>query len=74
MQLRQRKPFFFSDAVTPATKFRAGDIVHDKVGGEIGVVEFARSDGRCCVQWPSGTREWIHEDSLCGPLANRPQE
>jgi hypothetical protein len=27
-------------------------------------VEYARSDGMCCLTLPSGKKEWVHEDVL----------
>jgi hypothetical protein len=59
----------YSEVFTTALKFHPGDLVHTIDGGEIGTVEYIRSrDGFACIQWPSGTREWVHQDGLCGPL------
>jgi hypothetical protein len=49
-------------------RFVVGDRVHAMDGGEVGVVEFIRRDGMCCLRWPSGTREWRPQQHLCGPL------
>jgi hypothetical protein len=66
MKLRKGKPFFFSDtAELRAPRFLPGDPVLDiDDPGEIGIVEFARSDGNICLRWPSGRKEWLHESRL----------
>jgi uncharacterized protein YodC (DUF2158 family) len=48
--------------------FGIGDLVHTRDGGELGTVEFIRRDGMVCLRWLSGTREWLHQSVLCGPL------
>jgi hypothetical protein len=50
-------------------RFVVGDKVHALEDGSIGVIEFVRTDGWCGLQWPTGTRECIPQDRLCGPLA-----
>jgi hypothetical protein len=50
------------------TKFSVGDRVHAVDDGTIGRVEYVRRDAMVCVQWSSGTREWVRSDQLCGPL------
>jgi hypothetical protein len=40
----------YSEVFLPATKFQPGDVVHAVDGGEVGTVEFARHDGRCCIK------------------------
>jgi hypothetical protein len=59
----------YEEIPTQAPKFRVGDRVHEFGDPEIGTVEFFRRDGRACIRWGGGTREWLHQDSLCGPLA-----
>ena len=64
----------YSEVFAVALKFQPGDTVHAIQGGEIGKIEYIRQqDGFACVQWPSGAREWVHQDLLCGPLANPTQ-
>jgi hypothetical protein len=66
---RERRPFAEEPMPAPA-RFRIGDRVHAVDDGTVGHIEYVRaSDGMCCLQWPSGTREWLHESALCGPLA-----
>jgi hypothetical protein len=49
-------------------RFALGDRVHTLDDGSIGIVEFVRTDGWCCLRWATGRREWILESELCGPL------
>jgi hypothetical protein len=46
-------------------RYWPGDLVQE-IGepDEIAVVEFSRSDGQICLQWPSGRKEWLHTDVL----------
>jgi hypothetical protein len=40
-------------------RFAVSDKVRALDDGSIGVVEFVRTDGMCCLQGPTGSREWI---------------
>ena len=50
-----------------APKFLPGDPVIDDEDGASGRVEFSRADGMCCIVWSTGSREWVHEDSIQWP-------
>lgn len=66
MKLRKGKPYVPSNATAlkPPT-FLPGDPIVDIGDGATGRVEFARSDGQCCIVWDhSGRREWVHEDTI----------
>jgi hypothetical protein len=58
----------FDPVPEQAPKFAVGDCVHAVDDGEIGTVEYLRRDGLACIQWRSGTREWVHQSVLCGSL------
>ena len=60
----------YQPIVAVEVRFAVGDRVHALHGGEIGTIEFCRKDGFCCIQWPCGTREWLSQDGLCGPLVH----
>jgi hypothetical protein len=49
-------------------RFMVGDKVHALDDGSVGVIQFIRKDGWYCLEWPTGSREWLPQDRLCGPL------
>jgi hypothetical protein len=71
--MRKRKlKFRTTPVVEPMTQVEArfviGDVVHALDTGDVGRVEFVRRDAMICVQWGTGSREWLPQDQLCGPL------
>jgi hypothetical protein len=66
MTKKKWKPHLHSDEATmQAPKYWPGDQVQDASDpDEIAVVEFSRHDGQVCLRWPSGRKEWLHEDVL----------
>jgi hypothetical protein len=58
----------YDELPTQEPRFQVGDVVHEIGTGVIGVVEYLRRDGQACIRWPSGTRNWLPQSSLCGPL------
>lgn len=58
----------YAEVVSTPARFAVGDLVHTVDGGEIGTVAYVRRDGMINITWPSGTREWRHQDHLCGPI------
>jgi hypothetical protein len=51
------------------TRFQADQTVHAIDTGDLRRVEYVRKDHMICVQWvKTGTREWCHESTLCGPV------
>jgi|Tabmets5t2r1_1033131.scaffolds.fasta_scaffold102110_3 hypothetical protein len=48
-----------------ALRFKAGQLVKARDTGDVGMVIDARQqDGRCCVVWLTGSREWLSQDGL----------
>jgi hypothetical protein len=61
---RKTKPYHYVDeAKIRQPRFLPGDpvVLDDGTGA---TVEYARSDGMCCLTLASGKREWVHEDIL----------
>jgi hypothetical protein len=61
---RTKRPYAEEPMPAP-TKFLVNDRVHELGDSEIGVVIFVRRDGNCCLEWPSGRREWVNQSALC---------
>jgi len=69
--MKRKSPWTYrrsNEAPLVELKFHVGDVVHEVGDSELGTIEFIRRDGFACIQWKSGSKEWLSQDVLCGPL------
>jgi hypothetical protein len=55
---------YYRTVVERPPDYQAGDPVRAVDDDTLGTIQFARTDGWCCVVWQTGRREWVHTSQL----------